>query len=86
VVTGLFFAFAVTKVVMAHRKPAVTGKEGLVGELAEARTFLEPEGKVFLKGELWDATAVDGPIGAGEAVEILAVDGFCLQVTRAKRD
>ena len=86
VVTGLFFAFAVTKVVMAHRKPAVTGKEGLIGQLAEARTFLEPEGKVFLKGELWDATAVDGPIGVGETVKILAVDGFCLQVTRAEGD
>ena len=83
VVTGLFFAFAVAKVVMAHRKPAVTGKEGLVGELAETRTFLEPEGKVFLKGELWDATALDGPIGAGETVEVVAADGFRLQVKKA---
>jgi len=86
VVTGLFFAFAVAKVVMAHRKPAVTGKEGLVGQLAEARTFLEPDGKVFLKGELWDATALDDPIGAGETVEIVAVDGFRLQVRRTAAD
>ena len=86
VVTGLFFAFAVTKVVIAQRQPAVTGKEGLVGELAEVRTFLEPDGKVFLKGELWDATALDAPIGAGETVEIVAVDGFRLQVRRTEAD
>ncbi len=86
VVTGLFFAFAVAKVVVAHRKPAVTGKEGLVGELAETRTFLEPEGKVFLRGELWDATALDGPIETGEIVEIVAADGFLLQVRRAQAD
>ena len=84
VVTGLFFAFAVAKVVLAHRKPAVTGKEGLVGQLAQARTALEPDGKVFLKGELWDATALDGPIKAGETVEIVAADGFRLQVKKTR--
>jgi len=80
VVTGLFFAFAIAKVVQAHRRPAVTGREGLIGQSALARTALEPEGKVFLKGELWDATALDGPIAAGETVEIVAVDRFSLQV------
>jgi membrane-bound serine protease (ClpP class) len=80
VVTGLFFAFAIAKVVQAHRRPTVTGREGLVGQVAVVRTALEPEGKVFLKGELWAATAVDGPIAEGEAVEIVAVDRFRLQV------
>jgi membrane-bound serine protease (ClpP class) len=81
-VTGLFFAFAVAKVVQARRKPAVTGREGLVGAQAEARTRLEPHGKVFLKGELWDAVAVDEPIGMGDLVEIVSVDGFCLHVKK----
>ncbi|MFN2165949.1 MAG: NfeD family protein, partial [Anaerolineae bacterium] len=52
VMTGLFFAFAVAKVVMAHSKPSVTGREGLIGRIAQARTVLEPDGKVFVKGEL----------------------------------
>ena len=84
VVTGLFFAFAVAKVVLAQRKPVVTGKEGLVGQLALARTSLEPDGKVFLKGELWEATALDGPINAGETVEIVAAEGFRLQVKKTR--
>jgi membrane-bound serine protease (ClpP class) len=70
-------------VIQAQRKPAVTGAEGLVGRLAQARTPLTPEGTVFIQGELWVATAVGGPVEAGEQVEILAVDGFHLQVKRS---
>jgi membrane-bound serine protease (ClpP class) len=85
VVTGLFFAFAVAKVAQAQRRPSVTGLEGLVGGLAQARTDLDPEGTVFISGELWDATAMDGLIEADEMVEIVAVDGFCLNVKKARR-
>jgi membrane-bound serine protease (ClpP class) len=84
VVTGLFFAFAVTKVAQAQRKPAVTGLEGLVGRLAQARTDLDPEGTVFIGGELWYARATGGPIQADEMVEVVAVDGFCLSVRKAR--
>jgi membrane-bound serine protease (ClpP class) len=84
VVTGLFFAFAIAKVVQAQRRPTVTGREGLVGMQAEARTALDPGGKVFIKGELWDATAMNGRIEAGEKVEIVAADGFHLQVKRVR--
>ncbi|MFC2031234.1 nodulation protein NfeD [Chloroflexota bacterium] len=82
-VTGLFFAFALTKVMQARKKPTVTGKEALVGSLAETRTRLDPDGKVFLKGELWHAVATDGPIAARETVEIVEVDGFRLHVKKA---
>jgi membrane-bound serine protease (ClpP class) len=83
-VTGLFFAFAIAKVVQAQKQPAVTGQEGLIGGLAQARSRLNPRGVVFLQGELWDAVAVDGPIEPGEQVEVLALDGFCLQVKKAR--
>jgi membrane-bound serine protease (ClpP class) len=84
--TGLFFAFAIAKAVQAQRKQAVTGREGLVGELAQARTPLDREGTVFVKGELWDAVAIDGAISQGESVEIVAVEGFRLQVRKAAKD
>jgi membrane-bound serine protease (ClpP class) len=83
VITGLFFAFAVAKAVQAQKRPAVTGREGLIGQLARARTMLDPSGTVLIKGELWDATAEDGPIAPGENVEIVAVDGFRLQVKKS---
>jgi membrane-bound serine protease (ClpP class) len=85
VVTGVFFGFAVAKVVQAQRRQSVTGQEGLVGLLAQVRTPLEPTGTVFVKGELWDATAIDGPIQARDQVEIVAVDGFHLQVKKVRR-
>jgi membrane-bound serine protease (ClpP class) len=82
-VTGLFFAFAVAKVVQSHRRPTVTGREGLIGQVALARSRLNPGGTVFVKGELWRATALDGPIAPGEEVEIVSVDGFHLEVKKA---
>ena len=81
-VTGLFFAFAVAKVVQSHRRPAVTGREGLVGQVALVRSRLNPEGTVFVKGELRHATALEGPIAPGEEVEIVAAEGFNLEVKR----
>ena len=84
VATGVFFGFAVTKVVQAQRRSPVTGQEGLIGLFAEARTPLDPKGTVFVKGELWDATAIDGPIQARDQVEIVAREGFHLQVKKAR--
>jgi membrane-bound serine protease (ClpP class) len=81
-VTGLFFAFVIAKVVQARRKPTATGWEGLIGALVEARTPLDPQGTVFVQGELWDAVATDGSIAPGEHAEIVAVDGMHLQVRR----
>lgn len=85
-VTGAFFAFAIAKVVQAQRKPAVTGREGLLGQPAMARTPLIPEGKVLIKGELWDATALDGPVESGERVEVVAAEGFHLRVKKAPKE
>jgi membrane-bound serine protease (ClpP class) len=83
VVTGLFFAFALAKVMQARRKPAVTGREGLVGATAVVRRRLDPDGKVYIQGELWDAVAADGPIGVGDEVEVVGAEGFCLHVKKA---
>jgi membrane-bound serine protease (ClpP class) len=85
VVTGLFFAFAVTKVALAQRKPAVTGREGLIGEVGRVRRPLDAEGSVLVKGELWDAVAMEGPIASGECVEVVAMDGFQLQVRKTTK-
>ena len=41
---------------------------------------MDPEGSVLVKGELWDAVTTGPPIAAGEGVEIVAVDGFTVQV------
>jgi membrane-bound serine protease (ClpP class) len=83
VVTGLFFAFALAKVIQSRRRQPVTGREGLVGRVGVARTRLDPEGTVLVQGELWRSIAVDGPIECDERVKVVTVEGFTLQVTPA---
>jgi membrane-bound serine protease (ClpP class) len=86
VVTGLFFAFALTKVIQSRRRQPVTGREGLVGRVGIARTRLDPDGTVLVQGELWQSIAVDGPIERDERVKVEAVEGFTLQVTRVRAE
>jgi membrane-bound serine protease (ClpP class) len=80
--TALFFAVAVAKAVKAHRHRPVTGAEGLVGELGVAETELAPEGKVFVRGEYWDAVSSER-IMKGEKVEVAAVEGMRVRVRKA---
>ncbi len=51
----------------------------LIGLVRRATTALVPEGKVFVRGEYWNATA-DGDVGEGQAVEVTGVDGPLLRV------
>ena len=76
------FLFIMSKALQAQRPSTKTGMEGLVGTSAEARFDLDPEGKVFLEGEYWNAVAEDGPIYAGEQVKVVAAEGFRLRVRR----
>lgn len=76
---GLISVFLTTLVLKAHRQKAVTGEEGLAGEVGVARTPLQPEGKVFVHGELWDAVS-SVPVAAGEAVQVRSVEGLRLRV------
>ena len=55
--TGAFFVFLVSIGLKALRKPYVSGREGVVGHVGEARTDLDPAGKVFVDGALWSATS-----------------------------
>jgi membrane-bound serine protease (ClpP class) len=69
---SLIFLFLLFLVVRAHSKKAVTGKEGLVGEVGTAQTDLDPEGKVFVHGEIWNAEASE-PIAKGSKVKVTRV-------------
>lgn len=79
--TSLFFAVAVSKSLKAHRKRPVSGLEGLVGEEGVAETEIAPEGKVFVRGEYWEAES-DENIARGEKIVVTAVEGMRLSVKR----
>lgn len=80
-VTALFFVFVVAKAVKAHRRKPISGCEGLVGETGWADSDLAPEGKVFVRGEYWEAWC-DERIAKGEKVAVVAVEGMRLKVKR----
>ena len=59
----------------------VTGPQGLLGQIGEARTEIDPEGKVFVMGELWNAHA-PARVRMGEHVVVRKVEGLELEVER----
>jgi membrane-bound serine protease (ClpP class) len=82
--TASFFVFAASRAYRAHRQKPVSGREGLVGEEGVAETDISPEGKVFVWGEYWDATASERVL-KGEKVEVTAVVGMRLVVRKTVR-
>ena len=80
--TAAFFAFAVGAGLRAQRRKVTTGREGLVGAVGVARSQLNPEGTVFVQGEIWTAESIDGVIPAGSRVRVTQVDGLRLRVKK----
>jgi membrane-bound serine protease (ClpP class) len=77
--------FAVTKIVQARRRRPVTGQEELVGQVGVVRKALNPNGLVFVHGELWQAHTDGEPLGIGTPVQVEGIDeGLVLEVRRAE--
>ncbi len=79
---GFITVFLMSLVLKARKNPVVTGQEGMVGEIGVARTSLEPEGKVFVHGELWNAVAKT-TVAEGARVRVKSVDGLHVMVEPA---
>lgn len=79
--TVLYFVVVVAKVIEAHRQRPATGREAMLGEHAVADTDIMPEGKVWLRGEIWNAASPE-PISKGEKVEVTAVEGLRVTVKK----
>ncbi|HSV97521.1 MAG TPA: nodulation protein NfeD [Spirochaetota bacterium] len=54
-----FFFVVVRSVVLAHKSQVTTGMQGLVGEAGVAIRDFDGNGKVFVHGEIWNATSED---------------------------
>ena len=79
---GLVSAFFVVVAGLAFRSQVSTtqtGERGLVGKIGVVKQALDPEGKVFVHGELWKAVAGQ-PIENGCKVRVTHVEGLTLTV------
>jgi len=69
---SLIIIFLIFITVRAHSKKASTGKEGLIGEIGTVQKNLNPEGTVFVHGEIWNAEAPE-EIPKGAKVKVVEV-------------
>ncbi|MFQ5416553.1 MAG: nodulation protein NfeD [Myxococcota bacterium] len=60
----------------------MSGVNELIGLVGDTHTALAPVGKVFVRGEYWNAEA-DEEIPSGERVEVTGVEGMRLRVRRS---
>jgi membrane-bound serine protease (ClpP class) len=68
-----------TLVVRARRNKVETGAQAMIGEEGSAITALEPEGRVFVHGEYWNAVS-SRPAPAGARVRVVAMEKLKLTV------
>jgi membrane-bound serine protease (ClpP class) len=81
---ALLVGLAAVKIVQVRRAPVVTGDSELIGQVGVVRQALDPEGFVFVHGELWRARTSGEPVPPGEAVRVEGLDdGLTLTVSPA---
>src|SRR6185437_12859580 len=83
ILSGITFVYITRKVVRTTKDlPKLAGTEEMVGGEAEARSAIDPTGKVFMRGTLWSARLAPGvePVRFGDRVTVEAVDGLTLVV------
>ncbi|MCU1333033.1 MAG: Nodulation efficiency protein NfeD [Candidatus Angelobacter sp.] len=76
---GIITVFLMTIALRARRNKVVTGDQGMIGEVAIVCAPLTPAGKVFVRGELWDAVSPVN-VGAGSKVVVRKVENLVLHV------
>jgi membrane-bound ClpP family serine protease len=68
-----------------HRRQPVTGREGMIGRKASAKTALMPEGMVMCGNELWRARS-EASVNVGEIVRVTAVENLVLSVVPIREE
>ncbi|MEA3232909.1 MAG: NfeD family protein, partial [Thermodesulfobacteriota bacterium] len=74
-----FFVIAAGLVFRAQKSQPRTGSDGLIGEIGVVSQKIDPEGKVFVHGELWQASAKES-LNEGEKVRIVGVKDLVVEV------
>ena len=81
---AVFVALVVWAAVRGQKRRVTTGREGMIGQVAEVKIALKPTGMVLVDGELWKAELDEGQANPGEEVIIQKVDNLKLFVTKKK--
>jgi membrane-bound serine protease (ClpP class) len=79
-VVGLLLARIARRI---HDLPPVLNLEHLIGARGVSRGGLDPEGVVYVGGQLWSARLRGGRLEGGQAVRVVARHGLILEVESA---
>ena len=79
VASAAFVFLVVGMAVRQRRRPVLTGREHMIGAVAEALEDFEREGWARVHGESWRVRA-DQPVRSGERLRVKAIDGLILTV------
>ncbi len=77
-----FFFLVVRSVVLAHKSQVTTGMRGLIGETGVAIRDFDGDGKVFVHGEIWNATSEDS-LKRDDRITVVGSKGMTLFVRKA---
>jgi membrane-bound serine protease (ClpP class) len=78
-------AFLLSLAIRARANKAVTGMEGMIGQIGVAVGDLSPEGRIFVHGEYWNAVS-SAPIMSGNRARVLAVENLKLAVEPVSKE
>jgi membrane-bound serine protease (ClpP class) len=81
VLIGAFFVVVSTLAYRAYRSKPRTGVEGLIGRKGLVKESIDPEGVVFVHGEIWRAVSEE-KMEPGDKIQVEGVDGLVLRVKR----
>lgn len=81
-----FAALGIWLALRTRARPVTTGREAMLGKLAEVRRRLDPDGMVFVEGALWQAISEEGAAEPGEWVRVVAIHDLRLVVRRIDAD
>ncbi len=82
-VAGLLLLGLLLVLTRVHHRPVVSGREGLLGETAEALENFTGSGAVLVHGERWTARTKH-PVHAGDRLRIVRIRGLLLDVEPAQ--
>ncbi len=80
--TLVFFVFAIGYGMKAMKRQPTTGYEGIIGEIGEAVSELNPKGQVRVHGEIWSAESFEETILSGSKVKVEGINNLKLKVRK----
>ncbi len=81
VITSLFFIGVITLALKAQLRKPVTGLEGMVGTEGNTITAVHEDGKVFIRGEYWNAFSKE-LIEKDERVKVVGISGLKVEIEK----